>query len=343
MKPRIFYKFYSAGLINQTMSLEIAAGIHYKTNRPIILHNLSSNYAGFGERENPIHSPSTYCKIYSDLVSVNQYIRIDDIMSWQGKENFTFVNDEVDTLDNIQKIERLQLKALVDYETNSKDLELFLGHRESFILPQNEVHLTNTLNWYSRFFYHRDKDFDLKMKTVRFNQEYYDLAIKIAESLGKFNGVHLRLTDHIPNMYEVQLKLFEDAIDTFDKSLITVIATDDPKHEILSNTKHKFILLGEYIYENFFNEFKQLPFTDDVIFGLINNLVMHYSQDFIGTQGSTYSGYIQRCRINNGLPASWKMFEDLDYKPLGKYSWIGYNIDELAKSWWREWEESKFL
>jgi hypothetical protein len=37
------------------------------------------------------------------------------------------------------------------------------------------------------------------------------------------------------------------------------------------------------------------------------------------------------------------MFEDLDYKPLGKYSWIGYNIDELGKSWWREWEESKFL
>ena len=309
----------------------------------MVLHNMSSDYVGFGEKENPIHTPSEYCKLYPDLVSSNQYIRIDDIMYWDGKENFTFVNHEIDTFDNIQKIEGLQLKALIDYNVDNKDLELFLGKRKAFILPKNEVHLTNTLNWYSRFFYHRDKNFDLKIKTIRFKQEYYDLAIKIAESLGKFNGVHLRLTDFVTDMYEVQLNLFEDALDTFDKSLVTVIATDDPKHNILLSSKHNFILLNDYIYKNFFNEFKQLPFTDDVIFGLINNLVMHYSQDFVGTQGSTYSGYIQRCRINNDLPSSWKMFGDLDYKALGKYSWIGYNINELEKSWWREWEESKFL
>jgi len=52
--------------------------------------------------------------------------------------------------------------------------------------------------------------------------------------------------------------------------------------------------LDQYILDNFGKEFASFQYTDEVSFGILNNLVMYYSDKFIGTIGSTYSAYIQR-------------------------------------------------
>lgn len=329
----IYFKLYNpSGLINQVMSFEIAAGIFYKTNRPIIVHGIYHNQAF------PVFSPSTYCEKYPDMVSQMKETRTHNLLKWEGKESFTFLDKEIFPYEKAVAIDNLQMKFLSFSEIKDDD---FSDERERFSIPEEVTFLSNTLNFYSRFFFERDPIFDKKIHSVFFNDEYKELSIKIAKSLEKFNGIHLRLTDHARQMYQVTQNDFESLMSTLDNSIQNIISTDEPDHPILLNTKHKYILLDEYIYNNFKKDFKNLSCNDDVAFGIINNIVMHYSYDFIGTQGSTFSSYIQRNRIHNGLIPSWKMFGQQDFVQTGKYSWNGYNTNTLQKSWWREWEECR--
>jgi hypothetical protein len=120
-----------------------------------------------------------------------------------------------------------------------------------------------------------------------------------------------------------------------------VLCTDEPSHKMVQRNKENFLLLDEYIVNNFSNEFKSLKFKDEVIFGLICNLVMHKSERFIGTSGSTYTGYIHRMRNINHLNESWEFFDDPAPANGSPYSW---NADMYPqggqKMWWREWPES---
>jgi hypothetical protein len=81
---------------------------------------------------------------------------------------------------------------------------------------------------------------------------------------------------------------------------------------------------------------------EEVSFGILNNLVMHYSKDFIGSPGSTYSGYIHRAINQNNDSYVWKIFNESDLIQGMPYSWNGYNSrDTMTKQWWREWKESR--
>jgi hypothetical protein len=92
---------------------------------------------------------------------------------------------------------------------------------------------------------------------------------------------------------------------------------------------------------NFYKEFREFKFKEEVSFGILNNLVMHYSQDFIGSPGSTYTGYIHR-GLNQKRDIQWRIFGEEEHPQDGPYSWNGYdNKDSLTKQWWREWKESR--
>ena len=336
---KVYYKLYNpCGLFNQVLSLEAAIGIQHKAKREMVIYNISNNSDGFS-----IYHPDIYGNRYSDMISKQQKIRIDDLFSWESQNQFTF-NDELDK-EQLQNIEKYSLFKffLIDKGKELDNIKEFASNRFPFYIGDNDINLTRTLVSYSYLFYHRDKELDRQIGSLAPKNEYLNLAKKIAESLGDFDAIHLRLTDFPIYIYRVTQEMFDEAIESFDSGRKMVIATDDPDHAMLKNVKDSAIFLDKYIYENFVDEFKSLPFNDNVVFGLINNLVLHYSNEFVGTLGSTYTSYIQKGRIRNGLPASWKFFNDLSYKKSGTYSWTNYPIADEAKSWWREWEECSLI
>jgi hypothetical protein len=167
-----------------------------------------------------------------------------------------------------------------------------------------------------------------------------DLAKKISKSLGSFQGMHLRLSDHI-KMFNTTQDMFESWLSIYENNgLPIVVSTCEPGNKMIQDNKHRFILLDEYIVNNFKDDFMSLPFQDEVIFGLICNLVLHDSVNFVGTSGSTYSGYIHRVRNQRGVE-TWDFFDNPPKAIALPYSWNGYPLDNGRKMWWREWKESK--
>jgi hypothetical protein len=329
---KIYYKHLGPrGLFNHVLSLETAVGIQHKSGSDIIFYDDGKTFW--------TNKPSSFDKKYSDMISTEQNHTIDDLFSWESQNNFVFNYDITENeLTNIRKYDMSNV-FLVDQNKETNNINEFGGTRAPFYLDDKDLNLTNTLVSYSYFFYHRDIVLDKKISSVSAKKEYKDLAKKIADSLGDFDGIHLRMTDFPTYVYRVTEDMFNTAIASFDSGRKIVISTDDPDSDILKNIDKSTTLLDKYIYENFFDEFKALPINDEIAFGLINNLVMHYSKDFIGTLGSTYTSYIQKNRINMGLSPSWKFFNDLSYQKTGRYSWTRYPIADNAKGWWREWEE----
>jgi hypothetical protein len=329
---KIYYKHLGPrGLFNHVLSLETAVGVQHKSGSEIVFYDDGKMFW--------INKPSSFDKKYKDMISMQQKQRIDNLFCWDSSNNFTFdYNITENNLTNIRQYDMSNV-FLVDQNKEMVNISEFGGTRAPIFLDEKDLNLTNTLVSYSYFLYHRDLELDKKISSVSAKKEYKELAKKIADSLGEFDGIHLRVTDFPIYVYRVTEDMFNKAISSFDSGRKIVISTDDPDSDMLKNIGKSAILLDKYIYENFFNEFKALPINDEIVFGLINNLVMHYSKDFIGTLGSTYTSYIQKNRINMGLNPSWKFFNDLNYQKTGKYSWTRYPIADNAKGWWREWEE----
>jgi hypothetical protein len=229
------------------------------------------------------------------------------------------------------------------YYSIEKDIsenELMFAEGRQRLPLDKTIHLKKTLAWYSRFFYNRSNELDKILSSVKFKNEYVLLAEKIAMSLGKFQGMHLRLSDHV-KMFETTQEMFESWLSSFEKNEIKiVVSTCEPNHKMVQENKNRFILLDEYIVNNFRDEFLSLPFQDEVVFGLICNLVLHHSVNFVGTSGSTYSAYIHRNRNQKGIE-TWSFFDNPSKAEGIPYSWNNYPLDFGRKMWWREWGESK--
>jgi hypothetical protein len=165
-------------------------------------------------------------------------------------------------------------------------------------------------------------------------------AFEIAKSIGDFNGAHFRLTDH-KGFFDPDSNILDAGVSRLYGELPIVLCTDQPTSEIIQKSSYEYIMLDDYILKNFYKEFMTFKYREEVSFGILNNLVMHYSKDFIGSPGSTYTGYIHRA-LNQRGDIDWKLFGEDHYKRAGKYSWNSYNIkDPITKQWWREWEESR--
>jgi hypothetical protein len=332
------------GMINQVMSLELAIGLAYETKRNVIVYNVSQKDDDHTYNTSvPIYSPS---RDYNDqrfhLMNQTKFPSIFDLMNWD-QDIVLIGNDIKNFLQEDEIIKPLAADYYYSKETEISDLEkAFADGRKKLILPENKnVNMKFTLGWYSRFFFNRSKELDKTLSSIVFKDEYIDLANKIVKSLGNFQGGHLRLSDHKQRMFEVTEKMFEDGLLEFEKNdLKIVISTDDPNDPIVQKNKHRFILLDEYIINNFYEDFKKLPFTDEVVFGLICLLVMENAKFFIGTSGSTYTAYIHRKRNQLGIE-TWNFFDNPKDTSVGPFSWNNYNLEGHQKMFWREWRESK--
>jgi hypothetical protein len=338
MKP-IFFELWNAGLFNQVSSLELAVGLAHETKRPLVVHFFYHNL----ENNSYIYTPSTRCNDQRNNFTDRSFSKNPHLLDLIDiNTDLIVVNEKINSF----KQEELVINNLMTgyYYSNKEEItedELAFAEGRQRLPLDRPIHLKQTLGWYSRFFYDRSPELNKAISSVKFKKEYTDLAKKISESLGKFQGMHLRLSEH-----EVDPMLHrEEIIDSWltkyeSNGLPIVLSTEEPTHPVVNKNKHRFILLDEYIVNNFEEEFKSLPFQDEVVFGLICNLVLHDSVNFVGKSGSTYTSYIHRVRNQKGIE-TWDFFDDPP-KATGKpYSWNNHYLPNDLKMWWREWEESK--
>ena len=331
----IYYKLWNpAGIINQLMSIELAVGIKHITESEITIYNTINGQ----DRSSPIFSSTRLNNKKNNLLDDSRAFLVSDILNWKDKDSYIMSEDRELSLGNEYKIIDNLMKVYCDLKNEQYDSEFSEG-REQISLSDN-MHIQYTLGWYSRFFKNRTKELDESISSVRFLPEYYELSEQIAKSLGSFNGAHLRLTDH-KDMFDPDNNVIDSGISKIDNSLPIILCTDQPDSELIKNSSYNYLMLDDYILNNFYKEFREFKFKEEVSFGILNNLVMHHSQDFIGSPGSTYTGYIHR-GLNQKRDIQWKIFGEEEHIQDGPYSWNGYNSrDTSTKQFWREWKESK--
>jgi hypothetical protein len=336
----IYYKLWNpAGLINQLMSIELAVGIKEITGSEMTIYNVLNG----PDKKFPIYSGSRNHNSRGGAIDNSYGFIISDILNWKNKESYKIVKDYEYSVD--LKIDTIENLMGCYYDFNNKEDPSFSEGRKNIKFSDN-IHIKNTLGWYSRFFNNRSKELDLALSSVKFLPEYYELSEQIAKSLGNFNGAHLRLTDHSSQRVVTTQEMFDFGISKIDDGSSMVICTDEPDSKLLKNNANNFIMLDEYILKNFSKDFINFKNRDEVSFGLLNNLVMHHSKKFVGTIGSTYTGYIQR-GMNQKSDIDWHWFDFIDdpvYKNTGSgpYSWNGIeSVDSFSKQWHREWKESR--
>jgi hypothetical protein len=342
MSNKIFFQLYNpTGMINQVMSLELAIGLAHETKKDLIVHYVSN--AGddlYNSRNVPIFTPSRWHNEQrKDFTNPDQFPHLLDLINFN--EDLTFIDTKIDFFKQEEFVIDDTLNGY--YYSNENEISenelLFAEGRQRIPLDKN-LHLKKTLGWYSRFFYNRSTELDNALKSVKFKDVYVDLAKKISNSLGSFQGMHLRLSDHI-KMFDTKQDMFESWLSIYENNkLPIVVSTCEPGNKMIQDNKHRFILLDEYIVNNFRDDFMSLPFQDEVVFGLICNLVLHDSVNFVGTSGSTYSAYIHRVRNQRGIE-TWDFFDNPPKAIGSPYSWNGYPLEGGRKMWWREWQESK--
>jgi len=335
MKKLFFQLYNPCGLFNQITSVELGVGLSFQTERQIIWHNINNPFNKDYNARVPIYSANYFFNDRNGLIDKNIFPKITDLMDWNNKDSNVFIDDIVEEF----SADAVKIGDFMGYcMSDPTDLE-FIEGRTLLELDDNfDYDIRKTLGYYSRFFNNRSEGLNKELTSVRFKPEYYQLADTIAKSLGNFNGAHLRLTDHI-GIFDPDNNILDSGISKIDNGLPIVMCTDQPESQLIKNSSYSYLLLDQYILDNFYKEFKQFKFKEEVSFGALNNLVMHYSQDFIGTPGSTFTGYIQR-NINKRKDIDFKLFGE-DYQPTGKYTWNGHFHDSITKQWWREWKESK--
>jgi len=338
----IYYRLWNpTGLINQVMSLELAVGLAHETNVPVVVHYVSNSGDNLHDSKKvPIYTPSKFHNNQREgFINPDQFPHLLDLLDFD--QNLIFINEKIESFPQ----EQVVIDDMISnyYYSNSQEIteeELAFAEGRQRLILDKPTHLKGTLGWYSRFFYNRSPELNNTLSSVRFKKEYTDLATKISNSLGTFQGMHLRLSDHV-KMFETTQEMFEGWLNNFEQNnLPIVVSTCEPGHKMVQDNKHRFILLDEYIVNNFEEDFKALPFQDEVVFGVICNLVLHDSVNFVGTSGSTYSAYIHRLRNQKDIE-TWDFFDNPPKAIAEPYSWNNYPLDNGKKMWWREWKESK--
>lgn len=311
----LFYRLHHAGLTNRLFSLEIALGLSEMTKKKLVIYNLLDKQQNWLDSF-PISENVVFGKrdliVKRELVNFFELIDFNKSLVWEyiafGKID-KFCKDEIKISDNL----------FSDYVNVNKEKGLSLEYsakKELIFEDEKSYNLTGP-NLANRevFFANQDNKFLDKIK-VTFKDEYVSLANKIANSLGSFRGMHVRLTDHADRTFSFSEEDFDKSFN--NSKLKTIVLTDDVNNLIFKDKN--VIFLDDYIVDNFSEEFLALPSQSEIVFGLIGLLVMCQSKEFIGTPRSTFTAYIQR-----------EMFSS---KKSDVFSFIGYDdFAEFPRDW----------
>ena len=197
---------------------------------------------------------------------------------------------------------------------------------------------------------------------LQYLDEIEKLAVQVLAGLGQFNAAHLRIGDFLKNYssddYSINVERFRDyANGNFtDPSLPVMVATDgltekESLRAIFPATELVFI--DEFIFENYGDRFKDLPFTDFNVLTVLNQLICSHAETFIGTFRSTFTSIIHRLRQERFSKKDFNFFPDgrvmkqigaeLKIVPdrPGFFDWNRYSAlapDHISAAWLREWD-----
>ena len=339
MSKILQYCLYNSGLCNCVMSLEIAVGLAFSTGRFLSLYNV-----------NPVIGGGYGGQVQAKRMGLVSPINPNVLDLFEIPLDLIFQDYFLDVFDD-----PVSLSCGAFGSNMNSD---FLKNRSIVVEPKNSVwHLhSSNLCYYSRFFGDLNKNLIDFIDKVRPKPPYRDFANKIVRSLGEFNGVHVRLTDFDRNPERIPkpIDMFSDLDCAFDNNLKLVVSTDASSDSFFDGYKDRCLFIDEYILENYGDGFRDLPFSDEVVLGLISNMVMWHCVDFVGTPGSTFTGLIHRnwykLRKSKGLPAVFKytcsgsnvVLDKMSFREKGgSYSWnsVDIGVDSNMESWFREWPE----
>lgn len=334
----LFYKLHHAGLINRLMSFEIGLGLAKCTNKKLVIYNVRGN------TPDPLDAPSlnygTDLGIRETIIDKNipNFFDFIDYPKDLVHELIDFKNVETFIMDEIV-LENNSLQSFY-FKVKSGNNEKEFAQNKTELLLEDDINYhmkLYTIDNYSRFFFNRTPELDNVFASIKFKDEYWDFAKKIANFLGEFNAIHIRLTDHQHNFQVLENDLNKTIDKLSDKPII--VLTDDVSNKMFKNKN--IIMFDDIIVNNFAKEFMSLSNNSEIAFALVGALTLVYAQKFVGTYISTFTGFIHRER--NKLIDETFEFVGFDSMSLGSpYSW---NDEKYlgTSSLVREWPESRLL
>ena len=274
------YQNQKVGMSNVVMSVDNALIIAFLTKRDkIIFYGDEYLYLSSQKRIQDLYDIHFSVEFKDaqekptniELLPSNFY---DTVFYYKDEPNAAFINKRTNIID------------LADWE-----------NKEEFGTLNNE-----TLSYYSYLFYLESIRIPIlnRLKSVfRPKTHYVDIAQNIVNELAKnyqgFNSIHVRRGDYLLVQAENKNNTAEDFLpvieEHLEKNKLLIIHTDEIDEAFFLPIKEK--------YSNLWFVDSTLP-GEAVEKGLISMLIASYSDKFIGTMKSTFTGLIQRYRIYNG-------------------------------------------
>ena len=224
------------------------------------------------------------------------------------------------------------------------------------------THQTLSSPAYCFFLRREEKNALLRSVQLRYIEEIESLAATIVAGLGRFYAVHIRLGDfreiYGGEGYEIREEDYKKYIAaTFPNRELPVVIATDALHEkeLLSRLfdGYQKIFLDEHIFDNYFEAYRVLPFTDFNVLTIIDQLVCAAAELFIGTYRSTFTNILHRLRQEryekkdvNFFPAHLvsKLVgpcQTIRPDKSGFFDWNRYSVfsaNHNDMSWRREWD-----
>lgn len=332
------YNNGNVGMCNILMSIENALIIAKLTNRDKII-------------------------FYQDLLIFNSFKKLFIQDLFDIKFNIEFRN----TIQNLKEKTLLyDFYSSVFYYKEKLDNEFLNGRTNLVDLKEYEdiedIYTLNdkTLSFYSYLFYFGNKKEEIHefiKDSIKLKIKYFNIANHYIEEqkriYGGYNCIAVRRGDYLVILgnknKEVTVSDFLLILQkNFNEEKLLLVISDE-------NNLEYFSLLKLH-YKNIFHLKSILSglSLDDSEIGLIKLLIGSQSDNFVGTMKSTYTAYIQRYRLYNGLKEDFKylytQFDDLQLNEYGRirenlfglYTWNRYSLVDSTKQiffWIKEWDE----
>jgi hypothetical protein len=224
------------------------------------------------------------------------------------------------------------------------------------------THQTLSNPAFAFFLPREEKNMLLASVRIRYIDELESLADRIANDVGAFYAVHVRLGDFLKT-YEGELDrnlpgAYRDYVSTTfsNRDLPVLVATNslEEKDEFARVFDgYKLTFIDELIFDHYGDTYRRLPFTDFNIVTILNQLLGAKAELFIGTYRSTFTSIIHRLRQERDGKKDFHFFPDERVAKLvgesnvlrpdqsGFFDWNRYTVfaqNHHDMSWRREWD-----